>query len=183
MAATGRPASGVSPAAATMRSGISSRPWCRQPAGREHPSHASSWCHAKTRASTTTGTRSDHRYGPRESRGGRSLRARSPRRGLDPDLAAGTKPGSPDQYQPALSPVVSFSCAGHPDSPVLGMAEDSLAEFIDMVKGRSTRGAVAGGSRKMAKIATIPVPRCRGRRVHRRGASGDVPRSRRSCKP
>ena len=40
-------------------------------------------------------------------------------------------------------------------SPILGMAEGALADFIDMVRGRETRGAVAGGNRRMAEFATI----------------------------
>ena len=40
-------------------------------------------------------------------------------------------------------------------APVLGMAEGALADFVDMVKGRATRGAVAGGNRRMAEFATI----------------------------
>ena len=40
-------------------------------------------------------------------------------------------------------------------APVLGMAEGALADFVDMVKVRSTRGAVAGGNRRMAEFATI----------------------------
>jgi len=38
---------------------------------------------------------------------------------------------------------------------VLGMAEGALADFVDMVKVRSTRGAVAGGNWRMAEFATI----------------------------
>jgi alkylation response protein AidB-like acyl-CoA dehydrogenase len=40
-------------------------------------------------------------------------------------------------------------------APVLGMAEGALADFVDMVKGRATRGAVAGGNRRMAEFAAI----------------------------
>ncbi len=42
-------------------------------------------------------------------------------------------------------------------SPVLGMAEGSLAAFLDEAKERSTRGAVAGGNRRMAELATVQM--------------------------
>jgi alkylation response protein AidB-like acyl-CoA dehydrogenase len=71
------------------------------------------------------------------------------------DLAAGTSPGtrvhtSPLYRQSFLSVVPVTLIA-----PVLGMAEGALADFLDMVRVRSTRGAVAGGNRRMAEFATI----------------------------
>jgi resorcinol 4-hydroxylase (FADH2) len=42
-------------------------------------------------------------------------------------------------------------------SPVLGMAEGALADFVDMVQGRTTRGAVAGGNRRMAELTTVQM--------------------------
>ncbi len=42
-------------------------------------------------------------------------------------------------------------------SPVLGMAEGALAEFLDMAKVRTTRGAVAGGNRRMAELTTVQM--------------------------
>jgi len=42
-------------------------------------------------------------------------------------------------------------------TPVVGMAEGALAAFLDMAKGRTTRGAVAGGNRKMAELTTIQL--------------------------
>jgi resorcinol 4-hydroxylase (FADH2) len=41
--------------------------------------------------------------------------------------------------------------------PVLGMAEGALAVFLDMAKVRTTRGAVAGGNRKMAELTTVQM--------------------------
>ncbi len=41
--------------------------------------------------------------------------------------------------------------------PLIGMAEGALAEFLDMAKGRTTRGAVAGGNRKMAELTTVQL--------------------------
>jgi alkylation response protein AidB-like acyl-CoA dehydrogenase len=42
-------------------------------------------------------------------------------------------------------------------SPVLGMAEGALVDFLDMAKGRTTRGAVAGGNRRMAEFTTVQL--------------------------
>jgi resorcinol 4-hydroxylase (FADH2) len=42
-------------------------------------------------------------------------------------------------------------------SPVLGMAEGALADFLTMVTGRTTRGAVAGGNRRMAELTTVQM--------------------------
>jgi len=42
-------------------------------------------------------------------------------------------------------------------APVLGMAEGALAAFLDMVKVRTTRGAVAGGNRRMAELTTVQL--------------------------
>ena len=48
----------------------------------------------------------------------------------------------------AVVPVALFSA-------VLGMAEGALSGFVDAVKVRETRGAVAGGNRRMAEFATV----------------------------
>ncbi|HEY1363141.1 MAG TPA: acyl-CoA dehydrogenase family protein [Xanthobacteraceae bacterium] len=42
-------------------------------------------------------------------------------------------------------------------SPVLGMAQGALADFLDMAKGRTTRGAVAGGNSRMAELTTVQL--------------------------
>jgi alkylation response protein AidB-like acyl-CoA dehydrogenase len=42
-------------------------------------------------------------------------------------------------------------------SPVIGMAEGALVDFLDMVKVRTTRGAVAGGNRRMAELTTVQM--------------------------
>jgi len=42
-------------------------------------------------------------------------------------------------------------------SPVLGMAEGALADFLAMAGERTTRGAVAGGSRRMAELTTVQL--------------------------
>jgi alkylation response protein AidB-like acyl-CoA dehydrogenase len=71
------------------------------------------------------------------------------------ELAAGTAPGTRVNPNPvfrqsflAVLPVTLIS-------PILGMAEAALAEFTDWVLGRTTRGATAGGNRRMAEFATI----------------------------
>ena len=73
------------------------------------------------------------------------------------DLSAAAAPGmrahaNPLYKQPfiAVLPVTIVA-------PVLGMAEGALAEFLAMVKGRTTRGAVAGGNRKMAALTTVQM--------------------------
>src|SRR5262249_22201892 len=40
-------------------------------------------------------------------------------------------------------------------SPVLGMAEGALADFLAMAGVRTTRGAAAGGNRRMAELTTL----------------------------
>lgn len=42
-------------------------------------------------------------------------------------------------------------------SPVLGMAEGALADFLAMTGVRTTRGAVAGGNRRMAELTTVQM--------------------------
>jgi alkylation response protein AidB-like acyl-CoA dehydrogenase len=42
-------------------------------------------------------------------------------------------------------------------SPVLGMAEGVLADFLAMASVRTTRGAVAGGNRRMAELTTVQM--------------------------
>jgi resorcinol 4-hydroxylase (FADH2) len=42
-------------------------------------------------------------------------------------------------------------------SPVLGMAEGALADFLAMAGARTTLGAVAGGNRRMAELTTVQL--------------------------
>jgi resorcinol 4-hydroxylase (FADH2) len=42
-------------------------------------------------------------------------------------------------------------------APLMGMAEGALAAFLDMAKARITRGALAGGNRKMAELTTVQM--------------------------
>src|SRR5499427_5448632 len=53
-------------------------------------------------------------------------------------------------------------------SPVLGMAEGALADFLAMASARTTRGAVAGGNRRMAELTNRADAPRRGERLHRR---------------
>src|SRR5262249_57871004 len=55
-------------------------------------------------------------------------------------------------------------------APVLGMAEGALADFLDMAAVRTTRGAVAGGNRRMAELTTVQL------RVAQAGALIDAAR-------
>jgi alkylation response protein AidB-like acyl-CoA dehydrogenase len=73
------------------------------------------------------------------------------------ELANATAPGMQANSNPlfrqsflAVLPVTIVA-------PVLGMAEGALAAFLDMAKVRTTRGAVAGGNRRMAELTTIQL--------------------------
>jgi alkylation response protein AidB-like acyl-CoA dehydrogenase len=71
------------------------------------------------------------------------------------DLCAGTAPGANVHdnplYRHAMMSALPFTLV----APVLGMAEGALADFIEMAKVRTTRGAVTGGNNRMAEFATI----------------------------
>ncbi len=71
------------------------------------------------------------------------------------DLVAGTSPGTLINTNPLYRQSFLAVLPSTLIAPVLGMAEGALVDFVDMVKGRSTRGAVAGGNRRMAEFATI----------------------------
>jgi alkylation response protein AidB-like acyl-CoA dehydrogenase len=71
------------------------------------------------------------------------------------DLCAGTAPGGKVHdnplYRHSMMSALPFTLV----APVLGMAEGALADFVDMAKVRTTRGAVTGGNNRMAEFATI----------------------------
>ena len=71
------------------------------------------------------------------------------------DLAAGQAPGaqvhSNATFRQSFLAVLPATIV----APVVGMAEGALASFLEMVKGRVTRGAVTGGNRRMAEFATV----------------------------
>lgn len=73
------------------------------------------------------------------------------------ELAEATAPGMRAQENPlykqsflAVLPVTIVA-------PVLGMAEGALAAFLDMARVRTTRGALSGGNRRMAELATVQL--------------------------
>ncbi len=73
------------------------------------------------------------------------------------DLLTGESPGSsynthPLFRQPFLAVVPNCLVA-----PQIGMARGALQVFIDQVRDRKTRGAVAGGNNSMAEFATVQM--------------------------
>jgi alkylation response protein AidB-like acyl-CoA dehydrogenase len=71
------------------------------------------------------------------------------------DLLAGTAPGSRIHKNPLYRQSMLSAFPFALVSPLLGAAEGGLADFIDMAKIRTTRGAVTGGNNRMAEFATI----------------------------
>lgn len=73
------------------------------------------------------------------------------------ELAAATAPGMQQNpnplYRQSFLAVLPITIV----SPVLGMAEAALADFVAMATGRTTRGAVAGGNRRMAELGTVQM--------------------------
>ena len=71
------------------------------------------------------------------------------------DLLAGTTPGAGlhnnPLYRQSMLSALPFALV----VPLLGAAQGALADFIDMAKVRTTRGAVAGGNNRMAEFATV----------------------------
>ena len=73
------------------------------------------------------------------------------------ELIAATAPGMRGNPNPlwrqsflAVLPVTIVS-------PVIGMAQGALDDFLDMAKVRTTRGAVTGGNRRMAELTTVQL--------------------------
>jgi resorcinol 4-hydroxylase (FADH2) len=71
------------------------------------------------------------------------------------DLMAGSSPGAAAHAKPLYRQSMMSALPFALVAPVLGMAEGALRDFVDMVKVRTTRGAVAGGNNRMAEFATI----------------------------
>jgi alkylation response protein AidB-like acyl-CoA dehydrogenase len=71
------------------------------------------------------------------------------------DLLVGATPGAAIHQNPlyvqSLLSCLPFALV----SPIFGMAEGALADFVDMAKVRTTRGAVGGGNSRMAEFATV----------------------------
>jgi len=78
-------------------------------------------------------------------------------RTLASELADATAPGmranSNPLYRQSFLAVLPITIV----SPVLGMAEGALADFLAMASVRTTRGAVAGGNRRMAELTTVQL--------------------------
>ena len=70
-------------------------------------------------------------------------------------VLVGTSPGASVHRNPLYRHSMLSAYPFGLVAPVLGMAEGALAEFVDMAKVRSTRGAVAGGNSRMAEFATV----------------------------
>lgn len=70
-------------------------------------------------------------------------------------LLTGSTPGAAVHanplYRQSMLAAIPFALV----APILGMAEGALADFLEMAKVRTTRGAVAGGNNRMAEFATI----------------------------
>ncbi len=73
------------------------------------------------------------------------------------ELADATAPGmhaSPNPlYRQSFLAVLPIAIV----SPVLGMAEGAVDDFLAMAGARITRGAVAGGNRRMAELTTVQL--------------------------
>ena len=73
------------------------------------------------------------------------------------DLTAGTTPGgllsNNPLYRISLLAILPLCLVG----ATLGMAEGALESFLDVMKTRVTRGAVAGGNNRMAEFATVQL--------------------------
>ena len=73
------------------------------------------------------------------------------------ELADATAPGmranSNSLYRQSFLAVLPIAIV----SPVLGMAEGALADFLAMASVRTTRGAVAGGNCRMAELTTVQL--------------------------
>ena len=74
-----------------------------------------------------------------------------------PELSSGTPPGAAIHHNPlyripflALLPL----CIA---TPACGIAQDALDAFLELVAGRATKGAMAGGGSRMAEFPTVQI--------------------------
>jgi resorcinol 4-hydroxylase (FADH2) len=74
-----------------------------------------------------------------------------------PELSSGTPPGAALHQNPlyqipflALLPL----CIA---TPACGIAQDALDAFLELVAGRATKGAMAGGGNRMAEFPTVQI--------------------------
>jgi resorcinol 4-hydroxylase (FADH2) len=73
------------------------------------------------------------------------------------ELADATAPGMRSSSNPLYRQSFLAALPIAIVSPVLGMAEGALADFLDMATVRTTRGAVSGGNRRMAELTTVQL--------------------------
>src|SRR5262249_20817100 len=73
------------------------------------------------------------------------------------DLIDATAPGMRDNPNPILRQSFLAVLPITIVAPVLGMAEGALVDFLDMAAVRTTRGAGAGGNRRMAELTTVQL--------------------------
>jgi alkylation response protein AidB-like acyl-CoA dehydrogenase len=71
------------------------------------------------------------------------------------ELLVGATPGAVVHANPLYRQPMMAALPFALVAPVLGMAQGALADFTDMAKVRTTRGAVAGANNRMAEFATI----------------------------
>jgi alkylation response protein AidB-like acyl-CoA dehydrogenase len=73
------------------------------------------------------------------------------------ELADATAPGMRDNGNPIFRQSFLAVLPMAIVSPILGMAQGALAQFLDMAKVRTTLGAVTGGNRRMAELTTVQM--------------------------
>ena len=82
------------------------------------------------------------------------------------DLLVGGTPGAKLHnkalYRQSLLSVLPFCLV----APLLGIADSALADFLNMAKIRTTRGAVSGGNNRMAEFRDYSKPHGRGNRSY-----------------
>lgn len=71
------------------------------------------------------------------------------------DLAFGRGPGTQINTNPLYRQSMLSVLPTALVSAIIGMAQGGLDDFVESVKVRTTRGAVAGGNRRMAEFATV----------------------------
>jgi alkylation response protein AidB-like acyl-CoA dehydrogenase len=71
------------------------------------------------------------------------------------DLLTGATPGAAVHDNPLYRQSMLSALPFARVAPILGVAEGALADFVEMAKVRTTRGAVAGANNRMAEFATI----------------------------
>jgi resorcinol 4-hydroxylase (FADH2) len=73
------------------------------------------------------------------------------------DIRAGTTPGGRHHKNPIYRMPLLMLGASMLASTAIGAAKGALAAYLEMVTGRKTRGALAGGNLRMAEFATVQL--------------------------